>query len=76
MQISYWSNTGQFPQASGPTPAKPSGERTPLGGFGLDPVTNCQIIPDGLAGGGLPNAGQRKEAYMRCKMGARRRCTF
>jgi hypothetical protein len=26
-------STGQFPQASGPTPAKPSGDHTPLGGF-------------------------------------------
>src|SRR5438552_789308 len=27
----YRSDTGQFPQASGPTPAKPSGDHTPLG---------------------------------------------
>ena len=31
--IRYRSYTGQFPQAFGPTPAKPSGDHIPLGGF-------------------------------------------
>jgi hypothetical protein len=34
--------TGQFPQTSGPTVAKPSGDHTPLGGFVLRPSQPCQ----------------------------------
>jgi hypothetical protein len=79
VQIGYESNTGQFQERPGPHPAKPSGDHIPLGSFVLASLsqTNCHLIPDGLAGGGcLPDASQRKETYMRCKMDGRRRCMF
>jgi hypothetical protein len=78
VQIGNESNTGQFQERPGPHQRSHQAIIFRWAAlFDSLSQTNCHIIPDGLAGGGgLPDASQRKETYMRCKMDGRRRCMF